>query len=297
MEKYLVALTNQGESRIDVHDLSLGNISAETAVWSHEYRDKAIAGVKLRRYKGRLVVIAAHGHMNASMVDYETHEELWHTDYTGANPHSIELIPFDDGKYLIAVAASVGFDVKFFDPTAGRIPSVGCMYAPDGHGVLYDPDNKCLWVLSEDLLTKNEIIWDGVEAKAVRIATYKAPSAQGHDMAPVYGDKNRIWVTFNRIVYQFDKTTGEFCTDYEAYDEINTPERVATRSHDSQIKGIGNFPDGSCVKIYPDAVYYPWTTNTVRFIKKNPDGSFTKTALASPTGHYYKVRVFCEDYN
>ena len=289
--QYLVALTNQSEGRVDVHDIGKGVIDESSLVWSHKYDQHAIAGVKLREYKGRPVVLTSYGHMNAAMVDYETHEQLYWTDYTGANPHSVELIPFDDGRYLIAVASSVGFDVKFFDPSEGKIPSVGSAFAPDAHGVLYDPDEKCLWILSSNTLSKNEVIWEDGEVTVKRLAKYVAPFAGGHDLAPFYGDKNRLWVTFHRTVYQFDKTTGEFHTDYDTFPLIHSEER------DGQIKGIGNFEDGSCIKIYPDGQFRQWTSTTLRFMKKNADGSYDKTAITSEMGHYYKIRVFNKNYN
>ena len=289
-KQYLVALTNQSEGRVDVHDLSMGVIDESSLVWSHSYDHPAIAGVKLRRYKGRPVVLTAYGHMNAAMVDYETHEQLYWTDYTGANPHSVELIPFDDGRYLIAVASSVGFDVKFFDPSEGRIPSVGSVYAPDAHGVLYDPDEKCLWILSANILSKNEIIWENGEVTVKRLAKYVAPFEGGHDMAPYYGDKNRLWVTFHRTVYQFNKEKGEFVLDYDGTELIHSAER------NGQVKGIGNFPDGTMVKIYPDGQYHQWTSTTVRLMEKTESG-FDKTAITSGMGHYYKIRVFNEHYN
>ncbi len=289
-QKYLVALTNQSEGRVDVHDVGKGVIDESSLVWSHKYDQWAIAGVKIRRYKGRIVVLTAYGHMSAAMVDYETHEQLYVTNNTGANPHSIELIPFDDGRYLIAVASTVGFDVKFFDPSEGRAESVGCVYSPDAHGVLYDPDEKCLWILGADMLTKNEVIWENGEVTVKRLAKYTAPFASGHDLAPYYGDKNRLWVTFHRTVYQFDKTTGEFRTDYDSFPLIHSEER------DGQIKGIGNFEDGSCVKIYPDGQFRQWTSTAIRFMKKTEDG-FDKTVVKSQMGHYYKIRVFCEEYN
>lgn len=290
-KQYLVALTNQSHGRVDVHDIGKGVIDESSLVWSHQYDQPSIAGVKLRRYKGRKVVLTSYGHMSAAMIDYETHEQLYVTDHTGANPHSIELIPFDDGRYLIAVASTVGYDVKFFDPTEGRVPSVGCVYAPDGHGVLYDPDEKVLWILCGNYLSKNEVTWENGEVTVKCLAKYVAPSGGGHDLAPYYGDKNRLWVTFHRTVYQFDKTTGEFRTDYDAFPLIHSEGR------NGQIKGIGNFDDGSCVKIYPDGKCHQWTSTSIRFMKKNKDGSFDKTAITSEMGHYYKIRVFCEDYN
>lgn len=291
MAEYLLLLTNQGESTIDVHDIGKGTLDESSKIWSHTYEHNCSAGVKLRNYKGRRVVLASYGHSNANMVDFETNEVIWQTEFTGMNPHSVELIPFDGGRYLVAVAASVGFDVKFFDPERNGDYSVGCVYDPDGHGVLYDPEGKCLWILGENILSKNEVKWENGEVTVNRIAKYVAPFKGGHDMAPVYGDKNRLWVTFHRTVYQFDKTMGEFRTDYDSFPLIHSEER------NGQVKGIGNFKDGSCVKIYPDGEYYQWTSKSIRFMKKDPEtNTYEKTVITSPTGHYYKVRVFCEDY-
>lgn len=287
----LIALTNQKFGRIDVHDISKGSIDSDSLIWSRTYPWECIAGVKLRIYKGRRVVIATFGSYFANMVDYESEEELWATSDSGKNPHSIELIPFDSGEYLIAVAGSESEQVRFYDPedkSGSVITSVPC---PDGHGVLYDPENKCLWKWGRDLLEKCRVSKNGSDVKVEILESYICENRGGHDMAPVYGDKNRIWLTANRKVYQFDKTTGEFLSDFPACELLHSPER------DGQVKGIGSFNDGTVVKLYPDGKHFQWTGQTIRVMTPDGKGGYDKTAITSnEDGHYYKVRVFCEDY-
>ena len=287
---YLVALTDQAGGRIDVHDLAQGALNEGSLVWSQSYGHKSVAGVKLRRYQGKRVLLACFGKSFANMVEVDSHRVLWQSQTTGINPHSAELIPVEGGRYLIAVAATVSQNVRFFDAAGPGAPSLGEVAAKDAHGVLFDPQEQVLWILGEDLLSKNRVSWSEGGVQVSCLAQYRAPTGHGHDLAPVYGNPHRLWVTTHPTVYQFDKRLGRFLTDYPAYPVLNSPGR------NDQVKGIGNFPDGTCVKIYPDGCLHPWTSATVYLIKPGPHGGWQRQSLSSPTEHYYKLRVFCPDY-
>jgi hypothetical protein len=111
------------------------------------------------------------------------------------------------------------------------------------------------------------------------------PSDHAHDLAPVYGNKDALWITTGSHVYQFNKKTKTFSTDYAGHETLDR----------SNIKGIGNFDDGSMIYIYPDGAFQSWTSQSMGLLR-NVGGSITGEMLKSETGHFYKVRVWDTRY-
>ena len=63
----------------------------------------------------------------------------------------------------------------------------------------------------------------------------------------------------------------------------------------ASVKGVGIFPDGSLVYIYPDGGFKTWTSASLYFIS-HVDGAYLLNVLKSPDGGYYKVRVWNKNY-
>ena len=217
-EKYLLGLTNQGESRIEIYDLSRcenGELNAGARIWSVPCAEYNIAGLKLRRYHGELVVLTTYGATDCAMFSYESKETLWKTAGTANNPHSPELIPLGGG-YIIAAAASDGDHICFFDPSDSSGKLLCGIEHEQAHGVLWDPEYDCLWAWGGSLLSKLKVYRADGELKVERIESYDSPDIWRHDLAPVYGHHSRIWCTAKNHVMQFDKTEKRFVTDYPA---------------------------------------------------------------------------------
>lgn len=284
---YLIGVTNQKGSAVEVYDIGVGVLNSNSLIWSHSFKKYNIAGLKLRRYKGQEAVLAAYGKKFAEMVSYPEGEVLWSTSSAADNPHSVELIPVRDGGYLIAVASSNGSEVRFFDPD-GSSPgtSVHAFSYPDAHGVLWDPEGDCLWVWGTNQLSKYRVERTGNGVKTVLLQAYTAPTLAGHDLAPVYGDTDLLWLSTGSTVYQFRKSTGEFSTSYSG----------ASCVRKSAVKAVGNFQDGSVVWIIPDGEFKSWTSATVSFGKQTDSDRFAQYPVRSSDGGFYKVRVWCADY-
>jgi hypothetical protein len=278
---FLVGLTNQGASKVEIYDFSTGRLDETSLVWSVSLPYYNIAGLKLRRHEvwGEVAIVAC-GSSYASIITYPEGKTVWSTNYAANNPHSVELIPGD----IFVVASSTGGALRFFDLLGESNKYIEVNY-PDAHGVLWDPENQLLWALGEDMLRAFAVERDSAGTISVTEITERrstAPTGGGHDLAPVYGDTNQLWVTTNSAVYRYDKTTKEF-TSFDS--------GIITKS----VKGIGNFADGSVVAIAPDGVFKSWTSATVNFyiwdgLKLNP------LALKSSNGAFYKCRVWSTDY-
>lgn len=279
----LIALTNQGDSQLEVYDISDSTLDKSALVWAYKLPYENIAGAKLRYSKTYGdVALAVCGSSYGCMVSYPEGKLLWSTNSAAKNPHSIELMP----NGVIAIASSDGDEVRFFTPS-GEEP-VAAKSLEDAHGVLWDEKNQVLWAVGGNVLTAYNVVLnaDGsvsVTEDANRSITIPAHSA--HDLAPVYGNTDELWITCGSNVFRFNKTSRKFYTNYVGNRTINV----------TSVKGIGNFDDGSVVFIYPDGEYRNWTSSSIVFSKYS-DGVMLSEVLKSLTGHFYKVRVWDSRY-
>jgi hypothetical protein len=217
------------------------------------------------------------------MISYPQGKVLWSTQAAASNPHSIELLP----NGVIAIASSDGGEMRFFiasERNSKTADAAVSLY--DAHGVLWDEENEVLWAVGGSVLAAYKVTLNEdntvtvIEDTALRA---DIPDFFAHDLAPVYGNKDALWITTKGSVFMFNKTTKEFVTDYEGSEILDR----------DNVKGVGNFDDGSIVYIYPDGEYQSWTSKTVYFLKNGVEESIS---LVSEDGHFYKVRVWDTRY-
>ncbi len=285
-EPHLIALTNQSNGSIDVYDITTGVFDETTLLHRIKVGANNPAGVKLRRHETwGDVIITCYGANTGAILSYPEGKPLWTTYSAADNPHSVELLPGN----IFVVASSSGNALRFFDLNSNvSVNAYIQVDLTDAHGVLWDPQNRLLWALSGNELVSYQVGRDAsgkitvTEVTGSRIAL---PTQYGHDLAPYYGDTNLLWVTTAAQVYLYNKTSKTFTTTIKG---IESDKR-------NDIKGIGNFHDGSLVLVRPDGVYKDWTTATVDFYIAY-HGKYFHYAIKSQTEHFYKCRVLSADY-
>lgn len=278
---YLVALTNQGNSHLEVYDISDGKLDESSLVWSFKMPYYNIAGTKFRHSEQHGdVALAVCGNGYGCMISYPEGKLLWRTEAAANNPHSIELMPCG----VIAIASSTGGEVRFFttDKNLSRTASAS-VKLEDAHGVLWDDEKQVLWAIGRTVLTAYRVTLEGGKVTVTEDTTLRAtiPTDHAHDLAPVYGNKNELWITTGSHVYRFDKTKKTFSTAYAGHESLDR----------GAIKGVGNFDDGSLVYIFPDGAFKSWTSQSAIFLRGGE-----KLTLASTDGHFYKIRVWDTRY-
>ena len=281
---YLVALTNQRKWRLEVYDISDGKLDDSSLVWYCKTPYRNIAGAKLRRSeKHGDVALFVSGNRYGCMVSYPEGKVVWSTEAAASNPHSIELLP----NGVVAIASSDGGEVRFFtteDRTSKAPKAKTQLY--DAHGVLWDEEREVLWAIGGNSLAAYRVSLNNDGSVTVtedKELSATIPTGGAHDLAPVYGDKNALWITTGAYVYRYNKTEKTFTVDYNGNQVINC----------SGVKGIGNFQDGSTVFIYPDGAYQSWTSKSM-YLWKN--GTEEKITVTSEDGDFYKVRVWDTRY-
>lgn len=280
---YLVGLTDQKNSMVRVCDLTGGTVGLADTIWSCQFEYYNIADTRLREYEGREVVMAAYGGSSAKMISFDDKKEiLWHTDSTASNPHACELLP----NGVIAVAASTGGEIRFFD-AKGDGRTYASVALEDAHGLLWDPSNGVLWAIGTNVLTAYEVnISGGVISVSERTDLKNTiPTDSAHDLQPVYSDPDRMWITTSSAVYVYSKSERTFLTEFPGSGKVSG----------KNVKGIGNFDDGSIVLIRPDGGFKSWTGASLSFFPLRGDDYSSLTVRSGDSG-FYKVRVWNKNY-
>ena len=280
---YLVGLTDQKNSMVRVCDLTGGTVGLADTIWSCQFEYYNIADTRLREYEGREVVMAAYGGSSAKMISFDDKKEiLWHTDSTASNPHACELLP----NGVIAVAASTGGEIRFFD-AKGDGRTYASVALEDAHGLLWDPSNGVLWAIGTNVLTAYEVnISGGVISVSERTDLKNTiPTDSAHDLQPVYGYPDRMWITTSPAVYVYSKSERTFLTEFPGSGKVSG----------KNVKGIGNFDDGSIVLIRPDGGFKSWTGASLSFFPLRGDDYSSLTVRSGDSG-FYKVRVWNKNY-
>ena len=280
---YIVALTNQGKEYLEVYDISDGKLDESSLIWSYKLPYYNIAGTKLRHSETHGdVALAVCGNTYGCMISYPEGKLLWYTEAAASNPHSIELMP----NGVIAIASSTGGEVRFFttDKKTSRTPAAK-VTLEDAHGVLWDDEKQVLWAIGRTVLTAYRVTLDGTKVTVTEDTSLRAtiPSDWSHDLAPVYGNTDALWITTGSHVYRFNKTTKTFSTDYAGHEILDRKD----------IKGVGSFDDGAVAYIYPDGAFKTWTGQSAYLLKA---GATACETLTSADGHFYKLRVWDTRY-
>lgn len=269
-----------------------GYTSAEINYWNDGSSSTGNTGdpfeVKLRHnslWSGTSQVIATVGGRLATILAYPSGQKLWARDLgTLVWPHSAELLP--NGN--LVTASSTGNLLTLYNTTSGFSNSASAALTT-AHGVLWDPVNYILWAIGQSTITAYTTGTRAAPALAIIAArTATLPTTGGHDIAPYFGDNNKLWVTTSSGVYIYNKTTKTFTASPGS-------------SFKTKVKSIGNQPASALG--YPQIVltkevgtcsFNSWCTDTVKFYNLNTGTLDYK--IAKPGGAFYKARVFSPEY-
>jgi len=280
-EDYPIAVTDQAAKKITV-------IGAEGVIWSWspgEQDESNAAGwwlpsdVKLRENAndGGQWIVVADSCGYAGVVSFPGKRIQW-SRRVGGNPHAVELLP--DGN--IAVAASDGGWVRVYTASQGAYSETyGEFRLPGAHGVLWDPERAVLWSVGDERLIALQVEGPTDSPTLKPVHERELPSLWGHDLAPVYGDTDRLWVTTNSGVYQYLKSSDSWSDGYRGAERTNRP----------FVKSVGNQPSGAIVQTVPKpGMLHAWGTDTVDLLF-SPDRQWTL-----PGASIYKARVWRPEY-
>ncbi len=294
----LAAFMDQYNQRIDVIDVQGDNLNSAERAWSWKpttalgYTDLATfnsptdAKIRYNKTEKKYVVAVCSSRGFMGVVDFATGKKLWQVSLSdSSNPHAIEYLP--NGN--VAVAASIGNWLRIYTASQGSGSAKYTEVTLDGaHGVLWDPDRKVLWGLGAEVITAYTIGGTAAAPTLTEVTKYRAsvPASNGHDLSPVYGNKDRLWVSSNSV-YQYDIPSKQFLLTYEYGNAISR----------AGVKGISNFPDShTTIHVFANNTYLAHDSDRV-FVTLTDKGEIYGRTHTHNTGAYYKVRSWISAYN
>ncbi len=278
-----VMVANQGQNKIQIYDISDGALG--TPVWEYDTPINLVAGLKARdTVKYGEIIIFCSG-TEAMAIKYDTKELLFKAA-AADNAHSVEITP--DGK-IFAVASSTGNAVKFYNtdtanPSTKQLSNPTTHSLTDAHAVLYDDVHDKFYMAGGNTLVCYKVELDGTTGVKLAQApchTTTLNDSYIHDLAPVAGDSNKLYITAHKAVYIFDKSTHTFT-------------QVLNQQ---SVKGIGSYTDGSFVYTYPDGKDdgngQSWASNTLYLRFNLPFYGSTQTVklFIGNDNRVYKIRA------
>ena len=288
----------------DLEALSEGAPLDSAKVWAHHVGISHIAGMKHREntvFGDVILVVAGATRGKAQMISYPDGKLLWSTETAGNNPHCIEILPSGN----IAVASSTGGTVRLFKTAALLAGDEAAaqeyveLSLPYAHGVLYDPEERVLWILGGYILAACRIEGEGVEERLIpleeRTLTFPKEHVGGHVLVPDLMDSGRLCISVDHGCFSVDKKTLAYTDLFEG---------VEGAFHD-WVKGLCKNRQGSFCLVVPtggkgtpwEAMgYRQWCSDTL-ILYHNDGGKIEIRSYPSENGHaFYKTVAFCGTY-
>jgi len=278
---YRVAVSNSGDTSLDIYEITPFNTKPKLV---KTFKNVGATGVNFRNTtKHGDVVVCASG-TEVKVLSYDTGKVIWSKTGIAKSAHGAEVLP----NGVVAVASSTPNTLSFFDMNSSASKT---LTLEDAHAVLWDPKYEVVWAAGYTEIRAYKVTLSSGKLTVTEDTSKRSPfnNTGAHDLAPVYYDKDKMWVSTFGKVYVYDKTTKTFSEKIPGSDGILCGRRV---------KGLGNFPDGSMITTYPDEAadsLYTWTTEKLNFYFMY-EGKLYYSPVYTEGEHYYKARVVCNDY-
>ena len=304
-----VIVTDITNGRIVVANLDLDDpFAAENLIWewyptealgwgdvTQERLAASISGVKYRwsEFHKTEVVLFCTSRGVAGIIEYPSGKCLWKTKVAGISPHSIEMLP--NGDIAVTTSGSGNWEegrIHYYQIDAeGNYTMTYECTLNGGHGLLWDPDNEVLWALGFPALEAYSPVKDSDgKVTLYRLENWgcEVPDATGHDLMPVYGNKDLLWFTDNVSILQYSKSQGKMLKEFDNSQKLKMMPTV---------KGVTNFADGVVAFVsYGDISGGDSDPHIVRVFWPQEDGTYKLAKVENANFGFNKIRVFTTDY-
>lgn len=185
-------------------------------------------------FNKRYILMTASGGAVA-LIRISDHKLMFYAN-CGQNPHSAEILP--DGNIVTAESKSGEINTFVVDTIKVLGMKANTVKLGNAHNVVWDKKRECIYATATiqagtTALFRFKYNNDNPASPKLtnqsRIYTFDKESG-GHDLFPVYGENDKLWMTAASAVYKFDVST-DTPTCEKAYDIAD-------------IKSVCNSPEG-----------------------------------------------------
>ena len=184
-------------------------------------------------FNKRYILMTASGGAVA-LIRLSDHKLMFYAN-CGQNPHSAEILP--DGNIVTAESKSGEINTFVVDTVKVLGMKANTLKLGNAHNVVWDRKKECIYAtatIQAGVTALFRMKYNGDRnnpqlTNQTRIYTFDKESG-GHDLFPVYGEEDKLWLTAASAVYKFDIST-----------DTPTCEKVYNTA---DIKSVCNGPDG-----------------------------------------------------
>lgn len=193
-------------------------------------------------FNKRYILMTASGGAVA-LIRLSDHKLMFYAN-CGQNPHSAEILP--DGNIVTAESKSGEINTFVVDTVKVLGMKANTIKLGNAHNVVWDRKKECIYAtatIQAGVTALFRMKYNGDRnnpqlTNQTRIYTFDKESG-GHDLFPVYGEEDKLWLTAASAVYKFDLTGVTDATTNDSTEP--TCEKVYSIA---DIKSICNGPDG-----------------------------------------------------
>ena len=193
-------------------------------------------------FNKRYILMTASGGAVA-LIRLSDHKLMFYAN-CGQNPHSAEILP--DGNIVTAESKSGEINTFVVDTVKVLGMKANTIKLGNAHNVVWDKERECIYAtatIQAGVTALFRMNYNGNRnnpqlTNQTRIYTFDKESG-GHDLFPVYGEEDKLWLTAASAVYKFDLTGVTDATTNDSTEP--TCEKVYSIA---DIKSICNGPDG-----------------------------------------------------
>lgn len=193
-------------------------------------------------FNRRYILMTASGGAVA-LIRVSDHKLMFYAN-CGQNPHSAEILP--DGNIVTAESRSGEINTFVVDTVKVFGVKANTVKLGNAHNVVWDKKRQYLYAtgtMKEGVTALFRFKYNGNRSNPTltnqtRIYTFDKESG-GHDLFPVYGEQDKLWLTAASAVYKFDLSCVTDATNNDS------AEPACEKVYDiADIKSVCNGPDG-----------------------------------------------------
>jgi streptogramin lyase len=160
-------------------------------------------------FDGKYLITTASGG-GVGLIHIASRKAVWY-GFAGGNAHSAEVLP--DGNIVSASTTGNYLTLFVTDPEDTTHRSIKYDF-PDVHNCTWDKTRELLWCAGKNRIRAYKYNNDRKNPALTLFKTVNMPQGNAHDLFPVYGSTDELWLSNSSHIYRYNITRNKF-TEYK----------------------------------------------------------------------------------